>query len=101
MVPESGCSRPAEDPQQGRLAPAARAQQRRQGAARQVDGHVPERGEVAEVLRDAGHADHRWSSRGRSRMVSRSVRTATTAIANAAAYAACWSKLLKRSSTKS
>ena len=77
------------DAQQRRLATATRTEQGGERACRHVDGHIVERRELAEPLRDVACLDHRVSSFGRSRFISKSVTTAISASITDAAYAAC------------
>ena len=53
-----------DDPQQRRLAGAARAEQRRQRSVGYLERHAVERDEVAERLRDVADSDHASSLRG-------------------------------------
>ena len=75
----------ADDPQQRRLARAARPEQRGQRAVRDLQRHVVEGGEVAEPLRHAVDGDHsasrfRFSTVMRSRATSaRPIRTVAAA----------------------
>ena len=66
--------------QQGRLAAAARAEQRGQGARRHLERDVVEGGEVAEALRDSGDDDAQAvSSLGRISVIASSTITAMSA----------------------
>ena len=56
-LPGVGRLEPRDDPEQRRLARAARPEQRRQRSARNGERHVVDRGEVAEVLGDVANLD--------------------------------------------
>ena len=81
-----------DDAQEGRLAAAARTEQRRQRPALDFYGDLVESGEVAEALDDSACLDHRVSSFGFIAVSRISVVTAISASTTAEAYAPTSSK---------
>ena len=76
---------PGDHAQQRRLAAPARAEQRRQRPAGDVDGNAVESGEVTETLDDPARLDHRVSSFGFSVVIKTRVDTAINASTTAEA----------------
>src|SRR5205085_758346 len=93
---------PGDHAQEGRLAAAARAEERGQRARRHLERHAVERDEVPEALRDpARHDAHLVSSLGRNRFIATSVAIAIAASSTDAAYAPVRSNDSNESCTKS
>src|SRR4029434_4686682 len=91
-----------DDSQEGRLAAAARPEERGQRTRGHVDGHVPQDRRRTEGLGDVTNLNgHQSPSLGRSSLVRSRVVIAIRASAVAAANASCSSKFWNRSSTNS
>src|SRR5262249_12325296 len=86
-LPRIGALEAGDDPQQGRLAGAARAEQRRERALRDLQRDVVEGEERAEALRDVTNLDRHqaMSSRGLVRVMRMSTTTAMVARTTATA----------------